>query len=411
MRPKVRVLYPRPVSKVIPPNFVFHMKKAFFWIYCAAFINVLGSGMVAPLFPTLASHLRTSPEILGIVASVSALLQFFVAPILGNYSDVHGRKNPLIFMLLMSSIGVFLIGVADVLWVFILGMLFFGFGGPAVLPIALAYVSDITSKSERGKYISKVTAMFALGFMISPAIGGLLGNGHLEFPFYAASIITLLNAILIFLFLPESLSKREQKSERKKQILHISTLIHGLKGEMGVIFFLAFLWALYVSNYSFVIPFYTHLKYGFGDVQNGLLYSGVGLVAAVTQWVAFPAMSKKLLDLKPVFLGLIFLIVGLVSISFAPVTLIFLPFFALTVFGSATIRPGITTILSKRVKDGQGITMGIASSFESLGRIIGPILFGFQFTNFHPATPFLTSAALLAVGLFLFWKVELKPKK
>lgn len=387
------------------------MKKAFFWIYCAAFINVLGSGMIAPLFPTLAAHLNTTPQILGIIASISAALQFFTAPIIGNYSDVHGRKKPLIFMLLMSAVGVFLIGVADVLWVFMLGMLFFGFGGPAILPIALAYVSDITTKSERGKYISKVTAMFALGFMISPAVGGLLGDGHLEFPFYAAALITLLNAILISIFLPESLSKTEQRIEKKRQILHLSTLLHGLKGEMGVIFFLAFLWALYVSNYSFVIPFYTHLKYGFSDIQNGLLYSGVGLVAAITQWVVFPALLKKIQDIKPVFLGIVFLIVGLIAISFAPIALVFLPFFALSVLGSATIRPGITTILSKRVKEGQGITMGMASSFESLGRVVGPLFFGFQFTNFSPASPFLTCALLLTIGLFVFWKVEIKNKK
>lgn len=367
--------------------------------------------MVAPLFPTLAIHLHTTPQVLGIIASISALLQFFTAPIIGNYSDIHGRKKPLIFMLLMSSIGVALMGAANHLSLFIVGMIFFGFGGPAILPIALAYISDITSVSERSKYISKVTAMFSIGFMISPAVGGLLGDGHLSFPFYTAAGVTILNAVLMILFLPESLSKKEQKIEQKHQILHVSTLIKGIRGEMGVIFLLSFLWALFVSNYSFVIPFFTHIKFGFDDIHNGLLYSGVGLVAALTQWVLFPAISKRFSDVTSVFIGILCLGTGLFMIALAPNTNLFLFFFVLTVFGSASLRPGITTILSKRVKEGQGVTMGISSSFESLGRVIGPVLFGFQFTRLSHSAPFLTCAGLLGIGLFLFWKVELKKKE
>lgn len=387
------------------------MKRPFFWIYCAAFINVLGSGMVAPLFPSLALHLGTSPGTLGIIASCSALIQFIIAPIIGNFSDTHGRKKPLLFMLVMSAIGVLIMGNAVNLLMFIVGMAFFGFGGPAILPIALAYVSDLTTVSERSNYISKVTAMFALGFMISPAIGGLLGNSHLGIPFYAAGILTLTNALLMFIFLPESLTKSEIKIEKKRQLLHVSALIHGIKGEFGVIFFLTFLWALYVSNYSFIIPFFTHDKYGFSAIQNGLLYSGVGLVAALTQWIAFPYLSRKLSDIKPVFLGLLFLALGLIAISFSPTPFFFLPFFALTVFGSAMVRPGLTTILSKRVKDGQGVTMGLSSSFESLGRVIGPVFFGYEFAHLAKFSPFLICAGLLSIGMFLFWKVEHKKKE
>lgn len=384
------------------------MKKAFYWIYCAAFINVLGSGMVSPLFPSLALKLDTTPAVLGIIASCSALIQFFIAPIVGNYSDIHGRKKPLLVMLLTSAVGIFLMGRAENLVVFISGMIFFGFGGPAILPVALAYVSDLTTIKERSKYISKVTAMFALGFMISPAVGGLLGNGHLQIPFYVASAITVLNAILLFFFLPESLSKTEQKTEQKRQLLHLTSLIHGIKGEFGVIFFLSFLWALYVSNYGFVIPFYTQETFKFSEIQNGLLYSGVGMVAAITQWVAFPYLSKRFSDVKPILIGLTCLIIGLVAISFAPNSLLFLTFFVLTVFGSAMIRPGLTTILSKRITEGQGVTMGVASSFESMGRVIGPVFFGYEFAHFAKFSPFLTSAILLLVGLVLFYKVERK---
>lgn len=362
--------------------------------------------MIFPILPLFAKTYDASLFVVGMLTSTLALAQFFFAPLLGKMSDRYGRKPILLFCIGANALSFIVTGAAPNLFVVFLGMVLQGIGTAGVLPAALAYIADITKGNERSAYISRVTGTFALGFMVGPVVGGLLSSISLAFPFYVAFVIGLLNLVIIKLFLPETLSKKDHTIALREGLINIKPIFAGIKGDFGVMLFLMFIWAVYVTNFSLTIPFFTLDRFHFGALQNGILFSVTGLTAAVTQWVILPRLEKKIGDLKTILYGIIILFVGLFLTPFSPFLAFFVGITVVNVIGSSLLRPSINAYLSKHTTEGQGATMGLAFSFESLGRVVGPLVLGAVMLQFGTGVPFLVSSALIFVGLMLFWRVE-----
>lgn len=384
------------------------MEKRFYWLYITVFFNILCFGLIFPVLPLFITRLNATSLDLGLLVSSFALMQFLLSPLMGKASDRYGRKPILLFSIAVTALACFILGSATTLFQLYVGTILQGIGNAGVLPAALAYVADVTSGHNRSKYVSRITGTFALGFMIGPAIGGFLGEESISLPYYLSGILGLFNAVMIGIFLHETHHTRDTKLAIKEGLINVKPLFHVLKGELGVVFMVLFAWSFYIGNFNLATPFFTLERFNFGPHDIGIFFSSVGLISGVTQWFILPKIERVMGDLKVIFIGMVFLGLGQFLVPFSGSVFWFYSFFVVTVLGSSLVRPSVSAYLSKKTKEGQGATMGLASSFESLARVISPLLLGFFMSRLGTAVPFFITSGVIFLIFLLFWKTEIK---
>lgn len=377
-----------------------------FFIYLTIFVNIIGFGIVLPLLPYYARHFNASETTVGLLASSFAIAQFLLSPFWGRISDRFGRKPIISVSLLGLSASFLLFGLSDsIFWLFI-GRILQGVFSAASIPVAQAYVADVTSKEERIKGMGYLGASMASGFIFGPGIGGVLSSISISFPFFVASLVAILNFISVLIFLPESLNKRTEKLIIKEGFLNIRHMYTHLKGELGSFFILVFLWSLALSNIEVAIPLFGNEILKLPASVIGLFFSTQGLMAATMQGFLIFKVTKIFGEHKTVALGLTLMACGLFLIPFAKTSIFLLIFMVLMTLGSSMTRPTLATLVSKETKEGQGTTMGIFSSFESLGRVVGPLLSGWAFSSFGFHSPFTLTAAIMLITLIFVVQIK-----
>src|SRR5215210_8086513 len=180
-------------------------------IYVTVFIDLIGFGMVIPILPFYAetAPFNATPFEIGILFSIYSWMQFFFSPILGKLSDKYGRRPILFISLLGSAIGYFVIGFANTLALVFIGRIIGGITGGNI-STAQAYIADVTTRENRAKGMGFFGAAFGLGFILGPAIAGILSKYGVHVPFYFAAFLSLFNAIVLYFVLPESLKPNDQ---------------------------------------------------------------------------------------------------------------------------------------------------------------------------------------------------------
>lgn len=377
-----------------------------FFIYLTVFVNIIGFGMVFPLLPFYARHFNASEWTVGLLAASFAIAQFLLSPIWGRLSDRFGRKPIIATALLGLSFSFLLFGLSDSLtWLFIARILQGVFSG-AAYPVAQAYVADVTSKDGRIKGMGNLGASLAAGFIFGPGIGGTLSAVHFSFPFFVAAGLAALNFISVLVFLPESLTKKAEKLMIKEGFFNIRHMYHGLKGELGSFFILVFLWSFALTNNEVAVPLFGSERLNLSASTIGYFFSIQGLLAALMQSIFIYKITHFFGEHKTVVLGLSIMAVGLFLVPFAKIPLFLLMFMVLMTIGSSMTRPTLATLVSKETKEGQGTTMGIFSSFESFGRVLGPLLGGWLFSTFDYHSPFTISAVLIFITLIFVVQIK-----
>lgn len=358
--------------------------------------------MVFPLLPFYAQHFGATPLQLGFLAASFSITQFLVSPIVGRISDRYGRK-PVLVVALLGTAGSFVaFGLAPSLFWLFIARAVHGLFSSGVFPIAAAYIGDSTSKEERVTYMSRLTATFALGFIVGPAASGLLAGFAPAFPFVAAGILAFLNATFIFFFLRESLTAKAEKLVLKEGLVNVKAILHGFRGEFGTLFFMLFAWAFALANLEVGFPLFAEQQLSFHEQQIGVVFAWMGSVAAFVQWVFLPFIVKKFGEFRTIIAGGLGMAAGQALISYAPNLGILFLFVSVSTLGSALMRPTVNALLSKGTREGQGTTMGLAFSFESLGRVIGPLVGGFLINAAGIHSQFLLGALFL-IGSSLFF--------
>lgn len=381
-------------------------KPSLFFIYLTIFMNIVGFGMVFPLLPFYAEHFNASETTVGLLASSFAIAQFLLSPIWGRLSDRYGRKPIIGIALLGLSLSFLLFGLANSLfWLFVARILQGSFSA-AAMPVAQAYVADVTSRENRIKGMGNLGASLAAGFIFGPGIGGMLSTVSLSFPFFAASIVAFGNFLSVLVFLPESLNKKSEKLLIKEGFFNIKHMYRSLKGEMGSFFILTFLWSFALTNNEVAVPLFGSQLLSVSVWTIGLFFSTQGLLAVFMQSVLIYKITRFFGEHKTVVLGLSIMALGLFLVPFARIPLFLLIFMVLMTFGSSMTRPTLASLVSKETHEGQGTTMGIFSSFESLGRIFGPVLGGWLFSSFGFHSPFTVSAMLIFVTLIFVVQIK-----
>lgn len=376
--------------------------RNFSLLYLAVFINIVGFGMVIPLLPFYAQSFGASNTQIGLLAASFSITQFLAAPFFGRISDRIGRKPILAISLFGSALSFLFFGLAQSLsWLFILRAIHGAFSAGA-FPIASAYIGDTTSRQERTKYMSKLAAIFALGFVFGPVFSGILSGNNLTLPFFVASIVSAANAIFIWLFLPESLTKKEKGIVLREGLVNIGAMVNAFRGDFRIFFLLLFSWAFALSNLQLAFPLFSEEHFNFTASDNGYFFAFIGLVAALVQWVILPKISRFFIDTKVIAIGILFAAIGQFLVPWAKTIFGLYMVTAIYIFGSSMLRPLISSILSKETKEGQGTTMGLAFSFESLGRIAGPLLGGLLIGILDVRSQFVLSAVIFLISLIVF---------
>lgn len=381
-------------------------RSPLFFIYLTIFVNIIGFGMVFPLLPFYAKLYNASDTTIGLLAASYAIAQFLFSPVWGRLSDRFGRKPIISLALLGLSLAFLVFAIAHNLqWLFISRFLQGVFSG-AALPVAQAYVADVTSKEERIKGMGNLGAALALGFLFGPGLGGLLSGVSVSFPFFVAAGLALINFVSVQLFLAESLSQKAERLMIKEGFLNIKQMYQGLKGEIGYLFVMTFLWAYALSNNQVAVPLLGYEYLNLSTMMVGLFFSGSGAISALVQSVFIHQVTGFFGEHKTAVLGLITMAVALFLMPFSKIGLLMGGLMMLMAVGSALARPTLATLISKETKEGQGTTMGVATAFESMGRILGPVLGGWSFSTFGFHSPFTMSAVLIFVTLIFVVQIK-----
>lgn len=385
------------------------MNKKFWLILIIALLNAIGLTIVIPLFPFLISLYVPAEKIalyLGMLISIYAVCKFFMAPIMGALSDYFGRKPILFFSLLATSLGYFTLGIGGALWVLFLGRIIAGVSAGDISTL-YAYVADSTQGKERTKLYGYLGAANGIGFMIGPAMGGMLGIEYLSLPFYIAGGISVITALFIKVSLPETLIEEKRKKNITINALnpfsHFKEIFSLKKARkvfiLGAFFFMALLF--YQSN----IAVYLKDVFAWGPTQIGILFALIGLCDLISRAILLP----KLLifsERSIIFSGLILMIIGFITITlsgYLSVSSLLWTSIVLITIGEGLFDPSYNNLLSNSVsetKQGQlqGVNQGLHSSYE----IFAPVAAGLIYL-YNPLAIYII-VALLMMTLLCFCK-------
>jgi len=364
-------------------------------IYVTVFIDLIGFGMVIPILPFYAetTPFNATPFEIGILFSVYSWMQFFFSPILGKLSDKYGRRPILFISLLGSAVGYFVIGFANTLVLVFIGRIIGGITGGNI-STAQAYIADVTTRENRAKGMGIFGAMFGLGFILGPAIAGILSKYGVYVPFYFAAVLSLVNAIALYFILPESLKQNVeniqnnlQNNLQKKRKGRFAEIFESLRdkrfGLITLVYFLL-ITAFSIMTYAFVL--YTMFRFGYNAEQNGYLFAYVGLLAIVMQGALFSRLAKRFGEARLAVAGCLILVGSLFAVPFIGPNsggltglLIGIACFSL---GNSLASPALTSLASKNASESeQGKTLGFLQSAASLARAVGPTVGGVLLNN------------------------------
>lgn len=385
-------------------------------VFMIVLIDMLGFGIVIPVLPQLIMHLGHIPidsaaVYAGWLGAGYAVMQFVCAPIIGRLSDRFGRRPVLLAALLGFGADYTVMGLAPSLGWLIVGRIAAGVTG-ASYSTAYAYIADITPPEKRAANFGLMGMAFGFGFIVGPALGGLLGTLGPRVPFLAAAGLALANCLIGLFVLRESLAPENRRPFAWKQANAFGAL-HALKNQSEtVLWFVSALgvWQLAHIVYPAIWAYFAIAAYGFGQREVGLALGMVGLSSALVQGFGLRLVAPRLGERLAVTLGVVAVCASAVLYAVAHST----PMVYLAICVGALqgfIQPSIAALNSRAVDArSQGELQGATQSIGSIAAIIGPPLYSGIFAKFSgpsalvylPAMPLLVAAGFALVALLLF---------
>jgi DHA1 family multidrug resistance protein-like MFS transporter len=372
-------------------------------------VVMIGFGIIFPILPFYLDSFGGGGREMGFIVSIYALLQFVFSPFFGTISERYGRKPLLVIGVFGTAITHLMFAVAHSLWIVYIARALAGILSAVTLPTGMAYVSDSTTEEKRGTAMGYLSGGMGVGVVLGPGLGGLLGSNSVRLPFYIAAGLTLIALILIVLYLPESLPKEIRLNGKRGRAPQVKEMYEALLSPIGILLLVAFLLSFSLTNLETVFGLFTLARYGFDAGQMGVVLMIAGVIYAIIPAVLMGPLSKRFGDLVVMRGALWANAIGF-ALMLLPVNMMGILLVAtVLVGGNALLRPATTSLISKRTTVGQGLVMGLINSFNSLGRIIGPILAGYFF-DININLPFISSALILFVG-YLISLFGIRPDK
>jgi MFS family permease len=374
-------------------------------LFLIVFVDLVGFGLVIPLMPFYAVRFAASPQEVTALVAIYSLMQLLTAPLWGRLSDRVGRRPVLLASLAASALAYLWLGGASALWMLFAAR---GFAGACAgnIAAAQAYIADVTKPEERARGMGLIGAAFGLGFMIGPALGGLLAGADpitadLETPAWVAAGLSFLAFLGVALLLPESLpaERRDGAPPRGRVGAVMGVLQRPVLSRLMLIFFLVI---LAVAGMQSVFAIWAMPQLGWGPRQIGYVFAYVGLISAILQGGLIGRLTHRFGEERLLVCGLALIGLGLVALPFAHDVPILGAVLTALALGMGLMQPTLNSLISQQAGgEEQGEVMGVSQSVASLSRVLGPFGAGLCFAAFSRNSPYVVGAALTGVALLL----------
>jgi multidrug resistance protein len=391
-------------------------RSPLFVLFLTVFIDLVGFGIVIPVLPLYAENFHATPMAIGWLTGIYSGMQIIFTPILGKLSDRFGRRPVLLVSIAGTAVGFALMGMAQSLTLLFVARILAGITGGNI-SIPQAYIADVTAPEKRSHAMGMIGAAFGLGFTFGPLIGGLMSRISYGAPFFFAAGLAVANAVLVYLILPESLT-REHRARQHKEASVAEVFRHG-RGTM---------FALVVATYFFLIAgfsimttlfaLFNERRFGYDAHANGYLFGFVGLISVIVQGGLIGRLVKMFGEVALTRAGMLLTTLSLALLPLSNNLTTLLLVCAGLSCGSGFASPPLSGLASQMIeRSWQGRALGVMQSAGSTGRLLGPLLGGWllMFDLRKPVaeygrTPFLIGAFLCFIGALLAFCIKKPPQ-
>jgi DHA1 family tetracycline resistance protein-like MFS transporter len=385
-------------------------------VFLTILLDLIGFGMILPLLPFYAQELRATPLAIGLLFSSYSLTQLLFAPLLGRLSDRVGRRPVLIASIAGSTFSYLLFAYSPSYAVLLLSRSLSG-AAAANYGIAQAYMADVSAPEDRSRAMGLVGAAFGLGFVLGPALGGILAQagsglpslGHRLVPLAAAALCGINLTIALF-GLPESLSVELRRDATRQgawlDLSDLRTVWHDapLRGLMLLFFLVMFCFSMMETT----LALFCQDRFGFGTRETSWLFVFVGVVLVVIQGGLLGRLIRRFGERSLILAGIVLMAAGLALVPLTPASIppawprlgLLLMSLLLLAVGNGIHNPSSLGLLSRLTDErSQGGTIGLSRSFGALARIFGPLAGTWVFGAAGAGWPFWTAGGLMLVAL------------
>jgi DHA1 family tetracycline resistance protein-like MFS transporter len=360
-------------------------------IFLTILVNLIGFGIIIPLLPFYAQTFGATPLTIGLLFAVFSLCQMVAAPALGDLSDRHGRRPVLVFSLAGTVVSFVLLALAHSVTLLFVARIVDGLSGGNI-STARAYVADITAPEDRSRAYGMIGAAFGLGFILGPAMSGVLSRVSYTAPIWTAALLTLVATLMAWFWLPETVHRAQAGTGNP--LRYLPELVRRPLVRRVLVIDFVYWSAFAVFQTTFAL--FAARRFGFDAARTGYFFAAFGVLGVVVQGALIRPTVRRFGD-KPTFLlGLVFGAIGLAGSALAQSVGMFALALVPLALGIGFGHPTVSSLVSLVARrEEQGRVQGAASGVESLGRTVGPVWGNASLQQFGEASPYLSAAALL----------------
>ena len=394
-----------------------HKRHALTFVSITVFLDTVGFGVIVPVLPQFLVlignvNLSDASALSGYLIFSYAVTNFMFAPMLGNLSDAYGRKPLLVTSLFVYGGAYLLSGFATALWMLFLGRLLSGITS-ATYAIANALIADVSTAEDKAQNFGLLGVAFGLGFIVGPALGGIIGAWDLRAPFFIASGLAFINTLYGLIFFRETLAPENRRPFELKRASPWGALTQLSKYPLLI----GLVIAVFLNNIGYHIwpsnwNFYTIETFAWTPLDVGLSMAFVGVMSVIVQGGLLRIVIPKFGPVRCAYFGITATIVAFVGVATAGSSAALFFWCGMSSLGGLA-APSVNSILSNQVAaDSQGELQGIMASVSSVAMIVGPLLLTQTFTYFTsdsaplylPGSAFWVAAILTSAALIIFFQ-------
>jgi MFS transporter, DHA1 family, tetracycline resistance protein len=378
--------------------------RPLFIIFLTIFVNLIGFGIIIPLLPFYAQTFGASPFVIGLLFAAFSICQLIAAPALGDLSDRYGRRPVLIFSLAGTVVSFAMLAVAHSVAMLFAARIVDGLSGGNI-STARAYVADVTEPKDRARAYGVIGAAFGLGFILGPAISGVLAGVSYTAPIWTAAAVTLAATIVAWAWLPETVHRAH--AGVGNPFRYLPGLMR--RPVLRRVLTIDFVYWLAFSIFQTTFALFAQRRFGFDVPHTGYFFAAFGILGAIVQGAFIRPVVRRFGDKRTFLIGLGCAAIGLVAMAAAPsVSALVVSMVPLTL-GMGFGHPTVASLVSRAARgDEQGRVQGAASALESLGRTIGPVWGNSSLQHWGEGTPYASAAVLVIVTLLIALGYEVR---
>ncbi|MDA5095206.1 MFS transporter [Aliiroseovarius sp. KMU-50] len=394
-------------------------RSALWFILATLLLDAIGIGIVFPIMPDLmqkvgATNTADGAFWGGILMASYAGMQFLFAPIIGGLSDSFGRRPVLLLALVTLCIDYVIMAMATTFIWLLIGRAMAGIAGGTYIT-ATAYLADISKPEERAANFGLIGAAFGIGFVMGPAIGGVVASWHITAPFWLAAAMAGINVLFGIFVLPESLNPEKRRGFARRDLNPFSSILDAFRlPGLALPLTLLFLFEFANMVYPVLWAFWTREVFGWGTALIGVTLSAYGIGIAITQGGVMRVLIPRLGEYKTLIFSMACATVALIVFGLTASVVVMFTFLAVAALADMA-PPTMTAIMANKVsEDRQGLLQGVIASLASISAVLAPMVMTGLFQEFAaedayiylPGAPFLFSGLILLAIFPFFLKLR-----